>query len=201
MLGGEGEGGRGAAGAIFIRNPSNSFSPSCRPGDPQRRRPVKHRAGDRRKKASASRRTPSLAHARATASISRRVRADSRWGGLIISSAPPACERAPRTAALNRESVSVAALRRRFIGVRAAEWLNELLCAEGFGEKARGERAWLPLQFACSTSYTLGGRRKGSFSGPGMGRESPFHTWLVGNFSSILCAPFAYDPFSFQRSL
>lgn len=47
--------------------------------------------------------------------------------------------------------------------------------------------------------HTLSGRRKGSFNGPGMGRESPFHTWLVGNFSSILCMPFAYDPFFFPK--
>lgn len=88
-----------------------------------------------------------------------------------------------------------------FIGVCVAECLNEPLSVGGFREKARAERAWLPLQFACSTSYTLSDRRKGPFNGPGMGRESPFHTWLVGNFSSILCMPFAYDPFFPQRSL
>lgn len=82
-----------------------------------------------------------------------------------------------------------------------AECLTEPLCVTALvrkpEEKEPGYLWSLP-----ALPHTLSvAEEKGHSAGPGMGRESPFHTGLVGNFSSILCMPFAYDPFFSQRSL
>lgn len=58
--------------------------------------------------------------------------------------------------------------------------LNWTIVCHSFSEKAWGERAWLPLEFACSTSYTFSGRRKGPFSRPRDGEGEPFSHWACG---------------------
>lgn len=106
---------------------------------------------------------------------------------------------------LNPESVSVTPLTvlgcALLGGVCVAECLTGPLCVTALvrkpEEKEPGYLWSLP-----ALPHTLSvAEEKGHSAGPGMGRESPFHTGLVGNFSSILCMPFAYDPFFSQRSL
>lgn len=82
-----------------------------------------------------------------------------------------------------------------FIGVCVAECLNEPLCIQASVRKSL-------VTFAVCLLYLIHfqWQKKRSIQRPGMGRESPFHTRLVGKVSSILCMPFAYDPFFSQRS-
>lgn len=88
-----------------------------------------------------------------------------------------------------------------FIGVCVTECLNEPLCVGGALVRKPEEKE--PGYLCSLQRYLIHFQRqkKRAIQRPGMGRESPFHTQLVGNFSSILCMPFAYDPFFSQRSL
>lgn len=84
-----------------------------------------------------------------------------------------------------------------FIGVCVTECLNKPLCVQW--ESLRRKSL---VTFAVCLLYLIHfqWQKKRPIQRPGMGRESPFHTRLVGKVSSILCMPFAYDPFFSQRS-
>lgn len=83
-----------------------------------------------------------------------------------------------------------------FIGVCVPECLNKPLCVQALVRKSL-------VTFAVCLLYLIHFERqkKRPIEAARHGEGEPFHTRLVGNFSSILCMLFAYDPFFSQRSL